>query len=1069
MRRQARGEREDRRRARAALPAADAPRRRGRDRSELAAFDAAAAREFRAQAAQAQATLLAALEAEQAAADDASDYDRHVGDASARLDAMLDEARARAAAEERVVASSPRLPPPRPELDAHDRRGPALPPLRLPESRAAARRATRAVARGVPEAVAAAPPAWEPHRERLDGEKTPEEYVAGEPFIRAALLLCVVVLVVAAYVAYAAFALWLDCRFRAVAAAWVLGLALCAVALLGIWGCRRVRGDLLRYFETDADAVSADGLVVERPADTWGQGLLEVVFFCFLFLAILCAIFGACLLANGKLGATFAKSLKETRPGAFERTFGDVSSARGGRLLKAAMVEFGSGLQWGNAFLAVVGVFFAVMAALSLALNDALHGSEFDSPSDGYFWLGFASGLVAVLFGAFGFAAALNEDVAALRVYERLGALCAALWAAMFVVITSRIGSIPRIVDGHCDVRLMSKSWWKRFLGCRKYANDALRHGDGFEDVYVRGAGEIYSVYCDDAARVVYAWEYNRDGEVQRGACGCRVDYYGCLNNDCCQLLKEAARTNAFLVVVFGALVLLLLVAMVLGARYMRDRVRSRRKGRRERVHRTTGGVVFVVFAICAALGLFAAGTLARRGGARSSYYFGRGRLYNNAPARDLKSRLDDTDLLGAGADVCRRRLPEGDIPVPTFAPTATPLPTAAPIAAPTTGLPSIAPTYIRAYRSVYSGSDPVARGPARRQPRRGIAYGRAVDATLRGAERESILCSLRGALGVADSCADSLADGITYGRAFDASDGRADAISERFSDGLAERFSDGRAICVSEQQSFSRSQLNSVAAPDAGAFISAQRASDARADRVALERADRGSFGLSERVAVGHALRISVSDADLDAELTLSIACSHRDAIGNPKCFPDTGAHRGTELRSVDVCERRLGAYERRGVSFSYSLPTCASAATLGSTDGICPSFAGWSECGEQDVSDVAVTSGGCKSYWYAFAILTDGSPRAAACDIAVSVAVDARGSLSFPQATAAVTIDVAVDGETTTYVVSGASGDVDAALAEVSFCPRCVDETYSLAFELTSPCAACDTNAGDGKVMTV
>jgi len=361
----AQGEREDRRRARAAgLPGADADllAAADRDRSELAAFDAAAAREFRAQAAQAQATLLAALEAEQAAAADASDYDRHVGDARARLDAMLDEARAtRAAAEERVVASSPRLPPPRPELDAHDRRGPALPPLRLPEetkeppaagdtgrSPAASPEAVAVEAPATPKAAAtpttpkAAPPAWEPHRERLDGEKTPEEYVAErEPFIRAALLLCVVVLVFAAYVAYAAFALWLDCRFRAVAAAWALGLALCAVALLGIWGCRRVRGDLLRYFETDADAVSADGLVVERPADTWGQGLLEVVFFCFLFLAILCAIFGACLLANGKLGATFAKSLKETRPGAFERTFGDVSSARGGRLLRAAMVEFG--------------------------------------------------------------------------------------------------------------------------------------------------------------------------------------------------------------------------------------------------------------------------------------------------------------------------------------------------------------------------------------------------------------------------------------------------------------------------------------------------------------------------------------------------------------------------------------------------------------------------------------------------------------------------------------------------------------------------------------------------------
>ncbi|KAH8057897.1 hypothetical protein JL722_6438 [Aureococcus anophagefferens] len=673
-------------RAPIATPAPPAPRQRRRPpapRARLArGLRRRGAREFRAQAAQAQATLLAALEAEQAAADDASDYDRHVGDARARLDAMLDEARAtRAAAEERVVASSPRLPPPRPELDAHDRRGPALPPLRLPEEskepppagdtggrprRPGGRRRRGAGdarghaqgrgdagdAQGRAAGVGAAPRA---PRRREDAE----EYVAErEPFIRAALLLCVVVLVVAAYVAYAAFALWLDCRFRAVAAAW-----------------------------TD-DAVSADGLVVERPADTWGQGLLEVVFFCFLFLAILCAIFGACLLANGKLGATFAKSLKETRPGAFERTFGDVSSARGGRLLKAAMVEFGvellacgllallplrpiervvtffevvqSGLQWGNAFLAVVGVFFAVMAALAGAQRrPARLGVR--QPERRRFWLGrerARRGLVR----AFGFAAALNEDVAALRVYERLGALCAALWAAMFVVITSRIGSIPRIVDGHCDVRLMSKSWWKRFLGCRKYANDALRHGDGFEDVYVRGAGEIYSVYCDDAARVVYAWEYNRDGEVQRGACGCRVDYYGCLNNDCCQLLKEAARTNAFLVVVFGALVLLLLVAMVLGARYMRDRVRSRRKGRRERVHRTTGGVVFVVFAICAALGLFAAGTLARRGGARSSYYFGRGRLYNNfSPLRvDLKSRLDDTDLLGAGADVCRRRLPEG-------------------------------------------------------------------------------------------------------------------------------------------------------------------------------------------------------------------------------------------------------------------------------------------------------------------------------------------------------------------------------------------------------------------------
>ena len=32
---------------------------------------------------------------------------------------------------------------------------------------------------------------------------------------------------------------------------------------------------------------------------------------------------------------------------------------------------------------------------------------------------------------------------------------------------------------------------------------------------------------CDDAAKNVFAWEY----DDERGSCGCKVDYYGCLNS----------------------------------------------------------------------------------------------------------------------------------------------------------------------------------------------------------------------------------------------------------------------------------------------------------------------------------------------------------------------------------------------------------------------------------------------------------------------------------------------------------------------------------------------------------
>ena len=65
---------------------------------------------------------------------------------------------------------------------------------------------------------------------------------------------------------------------------------------------------------------------------------------------------------------------------------------------------------------------------------------------------------------------------------------------------------------------------------------DERRH-----ESYVRGAGEGWSVTCDDAAKNVFAWEY----DDERGSCGCKVDYYGCLNSrPCCNALSALIATN---------------------------------------------------------------------------------------------------------------------------------------------------------------------------------------------------------------------------------------------------------------------------------------------------------------------------------------------------------------------------------------------------------------------------------------------------------------------------------------------------------------------------------------------
>ena len=488
----------------------------------------------------------------------------------------------------------------------------------------------------------------------------------------------------------------------------LLGFAHCLVGVICIIACTRVKRDLETYFETRG--VNKEGKCVEAPADTIGQRLLECCLYVWLFLAVLCLGCGAGLIANRRLGETHAANLAERRPGRFAQYFDDEDDAKrelmtwllghGISLLVLALLgvlpllptikivtiyeTVQSGLEWGGAFLSILAMACAVVAALTLRYKDAVDGAAFAAPSDGALWASIVIAALAAFAGVVAWRGGYTENVRLLALFEATGVLLIPSILIAFSLMVAAVARLPPLIERRCDdvVQLLDENWWDSVLGCRKYASDARRHSS-----YVRGAGEGWSVTCDDASSNVFAWEY----DDEQGSCGCKVDYYGCLNSKpCCNSLKVLIETNWFFLVYGGLIVLILLAGLVKASHYVRTKIVDGWDRKRILHHRNTSVSGSLSLSFGLALVVIFLSILLASTGKRVPPNEARGVLTcDYAPFENatLYDKLPPTDLVDEGND---RVLLE---PITEFWPYPTPAPSVSP--QPTTSQPSPEPSFI--------------------------------------------------------------------------------------------------------------------------------------------------------------------------------------------------------------------------------------------------------------------------------------------------------------------------------------------------------------------------------------
>ncbi len=553
--------------------------------------------------------------------------------------------------------------------------------------------------------------AYEPYRAKLDGSKTPKQYI-GERQSSILLLGAMGVTLSLCGGALGASGAWRfsNSNLLLFLAPALLGFAHCAVGAIAVVACLRVKRDLEAYFTTRG--VNKDGKCVEAPADTIGQRLLECCLYVWLFLAILCLGCGAGLIANRRLGETHAANLAERRPGRFAEYFDDDEEGAAGRELMNWLLGHGisllvlailgvlpllptikivtiyetvqSGLEWGGAFLSILAMACAVVAALTLRYKDAVDGAAFAAPSDGALWASIVIAAVAAFAGVIAWRGGYTESIKLLALFEAMGVFLVPSILIAFSLMVAAVARLPPLVERRCDdvVQLLGEDWWDAVLGCRKYASDARRHSS-----YVRGAGEGWSVTCDDASSNVFAWEY----DDEQGSCGCKVDYYGCLNSrPCCNSLKVLIETNWFFLVYGGFVVLILLMGLVKASHYVRTKIIDSWDRKRILHHRNTSVSGSLSLSFGVALVVIFLSILLASTGKRVPPNEARGVLLcNYAPFENatLYDKLPPTDLVDEGND---RVLLE---PITEFWPYPTPAPSISPY--PTTSQPSAEPSFI--------------------------------------------------------------------------------------------------------------------------------------------------------------------------------------------------------------------------------------------------------------------------------------------------------------------------------------------------------------------------------------
>ena len=170
-----------------------------------------------------------------------------------------------------------------------------------------------------------------------------------------------------------------------------------------------------------------------------------------------------------------------------------------------------SGLEWGGAYLSIVATACAVVAALTLRYKEAVAGAAFAAPSDGALWASICIAAVAAFSGMLAWRGGYTEDVRLLKIFEMTGVVLVPATLVAFSLMAA-VARLPLIEQAATTSPAAGRGWWDAVLGAAS-APGARRH-----ESYVRGAGEGWSVTCDDAAKNVLAWEY----DDERGVAGAR-------------------------------------------------------------------------------------------------------------------------------------------------------------------------------------------------------------------------------------------------------------------------------------------------------------------------------------------------------------------------------------------------------------------------------------------------------------------------------------------------------------------------------------------------------------------
>jgi hypothetical protein len=228
----------------------------------------------------------------------------------------------------------------------------------------------------------------------------------------------------------------------------------------------------------------------------------------------------------------------------------------------------------------------------------ALCMNQFSGSND----LGFAAPLVytvvwgVLMFGVniFGVVATKGESVKGLKIFA-----ASLLFMSVLLFIGIGLGSqdANKTIDNKCAqvVTVMSDRGWHHLFQCNKYSGCATRYDSVLKD-HVKACSSIgvYSfnhsavgeeTYCDkndDKTKTLFAWEFNvlgrlRDPKAKKkyvptDKVGRRVDWYGCLNYKCCDVLKAwiGANRSYFFAAAFG-MFLLLLLGIYVAMRMARD------------------------------------------------------------------------------------------------------------------------------------------------------------------------------------------------------------------------------------------------------------------------------------------------------------------------------------------------------------------------------------------------------------------------------------------------------------------------------------------------------------------